>query len=152
MNSFRCWQTHPPSCIPRIFQSSKEDVFPMHRDWPQFAFCTITAPHYRLDFRVLDRTGRDPPRGIVRIFLWFCDKHRQGRTLPSPVSCKPAPFQSGPENKQKEEPEPRLEPEGGKLGLIGGIGAMSEKYMSIGAPMTELPVAQPRGYTSHSHR
>jgi len=30
--------------------------------------------------------------------------------------------------------------------------AMSEKYMSIGAPMTELPVAQPRGYTSHSHR
>jgi hypothetical protein len=29
---------------------------------------------------------------------------------------------------------------------------MSEKYMSIGAPMTELPVAQPRGYTSHSHR
>ena len=29
---------------------------------------------------------------------------------------------------------------------------MSEKYMSIGAPMTELPLAQPRGHTSHSHR
>ena len=29
---------------------------------------------------------------------------------------------------------------------------MSEKYMSIGAPMTELPLAQPRGHTSHSQR
>lgn len=27
---------------------------------------------------------------------------------------------------------------------------MSEKYMSIGAPMTELPVAQPRGHTSNN--
>ena len=30
--------------------------------------------------------------------------------------------------------------------------SMSEKYMSIGAPMTELPLAQPRGHTSHSQR
>ena len=29
---------------------------------------------------------------------------------------------------------------------------MSEKYMSIGAPMTELPLAQPRGHTSPSPR
>lgn len=29
---------------------------------------------------------------------------------------------------------------------------MSEKYMSIGAPMTELPVAQSRAHTSLSHR
>ena len=41
---------------------------------------------------------------------------------------------------------------GQKFGGGGCGGAMSEKYMSIGAPMTELPVAQPRGYTSHSHR
>ncbi len=30
--------------------------------------------------------------------------------------------------------------------------AMSEKYMSIGAPMTELPIAQSRAHTSLSHR
>ena len=39
--------------------------------------------------------------------------------------------------------------------MVSEAGAtMSEKYMSIGAPMTELPLAQPRGHshTSHSHR
>ena len=29
---------------------------------------------------------------------------------------------------------------------------MSEKYMNIGAPMTELPVSQSRAHTSLSHR
>ena len=38
-----------------------------------------------------------------------------------------------------------VDPEGLEL-------AMSEKYMSIGAPMTELPVAQSRSHTSLSHR
>ena len=35
-------------------------------------------------------------------------------------------------------------------GLV--LDEMSEKYMSIGAPMTELPVAQSRAHTSLSHR
>ena len=125
----------------------------MHRDWPQLAFCTITAPHYRLDFRVLDRTGRDPLGGLSEFFCGFVTN--TGKAGPSLVLSRASRlwlFRVVLVNKQKEEPEPRLEPEGGKLGLIGGIGAMSEKYMSIGAPMTELPVAQPRGYTSHSHR
>ena len=42
--------------------------------------------------------------------------------------------------------------EAGGAGQAAGHAIMSEKYMSIGAPMTELPVAQPRGHTSHSHR
>ena len=126
---------------------------------------TIT-PHYRLDFRGLGRTcafGQTPLRGIVRIWpvLWFCDKHRarpcpadlvlSRAVLPVFQSCllRKTTIGGGAEGWGAKVGGGR-----GNLGLhwLRWSAAMSEKYMSIGAPMTELPVAQPRGYTSHSHR
>ena len=142
----------------------------MHRDWPRF-LSAQSLPIIALISESLTplvpwlavRLPSRPPSGGLSEFSRFCGfvtntSKAGGALVLSRAVAQPDPSVFSELLRKTSCCLVGIRSQGWRCGggevwlrWIGRL-AMSEKYMSIGAPMTELPVAQPRGYTSHSHR